>query len=131
MPALAACVTVLLGPVEWHAEAATVCATYDATILSFLGGAWWGIAARAGGVRPLGPVLIASVLPALAAWGALLIPRGGGLMLIGLLFLVALSGDAWLQRARLAPQWWLKLRVPLSIGMGALAMLVGAVTLRG
>lgn len=130
LPALAACLVAIAGPVEWRGHAATVCATYDATILSFLGGAWWGLAARGDGVRSLGTVLAVSVLPALAAWDALLIDRGGGLMLIGLLFLATLRGDAWLMRGRLAPAWWLRLRVPLSVGMAALALATGAATMR-
>jgi hypothetical protein len=131
LPALLACVIALAGPVEWSARAATVCATYDATVLSFLGGAWWGMGARGGaGLPPIGPVLVAGVLPALAAWAALLIDRGAGLMLIGLLFLGTLSGDAWLQRAGLAPDWWMRLRVPLSVAMGAVALVLGAATLR-
>lgn len=131
LPALIACVIALVGPVEWSARAATVCATYDATVLSFLGGAWWGLGAGGGHNRPpIGPVLIAGVLPALAAWAALLIDRGGGLMLIGLLFLATLSGDAWLARAGLAPEWWMRLRVPLSIAMGVVAIVLGAAVTR-
>ena len=131
LPPLAACVVVLAGPVEWHATAATVCATYDAVILSFLGGAWWGLAARGDLPRPLGGVLAASVLPALAGWCAMLIARTVGLMLLGLLFLVALSGDAWLARKRLAPAWWMRLRVPLSLGMAAIALVTGVATAQG
>lgn len=131
LPALFACVIALAGPVEWRGHAATVCATYDAIVLSFLGGAWWGFGARSGGnLPPVGPVLVAGVLPALAAWASLLIDRGGGLMLIGLLFLATLSGDAWLQRAGLAPDWWMRLRVPLSVAMGAVALVLGAATLQ-
>jgi len=129
LPAFAACVAVLMGPVEWRASAATVCATYAAIILSFLGGAWWGLASRGdGGHWPRPPVAVfaASVLPSLAAWGALLLDRMSGLMLLGLLFLAVLPGDAWLARGGLAPAWWLSLRVPLSLGMAALAVVAGA-----
>ncbi len=126
LPPLAACVTVLAGPVEWRGDAAMICATYDAVVLAFLGGAWWGLAAREGNPRPLGPILAASVLPALAGWGALLIDRMGGLMLLGLLFLSTLPGDVWLARSGLAPAWWLRLRVPLSVAMAVLALVTGA-----
>lgn len=123
-------VAVLAGPVEWRAAAATVCATYLAIILSFLGGAWWGLASRGASrgdwPRPIAAVLAASVLPSLAAWTALLIDRASGLMLLGLLFLAVLPGDAWLTRGGLAPAWWLALRVPLSLGMAALALVAGA-----
>lgn len=125
-PALLATVAVLCGPVEWRAAAATVCATYAAIILSFLGGAWWGLASRGGMPAPPAAVLVASVLPSLAAWGALLLDRMSGLMLLGLLFLAVLPGDAWLARGGLAPAWWLSLRVPLSLGMAVLAVVAGA-----
>lgn len=126
LPALAACATLLWGPAVWSATAATVCATYDAVVLSFLGGAWWGLAAGNGMPRPLAGVLAVSVLPSLAAWGALLLDRGSGLIALGLLFLVLLPGDLWLMRAGMAPSWWMRLRVPLSLGMGAVAIVSGA-----
>jgi hypothetical protein len=72
-------------------------------------------------------VLAVSVLPSLAAWAALLVEPVAGLTLLGLLFLVVLPGDAWLTRGRLAPVWWPRLRVPLSIGMAALSLIAAAV----
>lgn len=126
VPAVAAAVALLWGPDDWQPMAATVCATYAAVILSFLGGAWWGIAAReAQATRPAG-VFCAAVLPSLAGWSALLVDRGAGLIALGLLFLAVLPGDVWLVRARLAPDWWMSLRAPLSVGMAGLAIVAGA-----
>jgi hypothetical protein len=129
VPALAALVTTLWGPVEWRGVATHALAAYAAIILSFLGGAWWGLGS--GGeatVRPpLVAVLTVSVLPSLAAWGALLVDPVAGLTMLGLLFLVVLPGDAWLTRVRMAPSWWPRLRVPLSLGMAALSLITAAV----
>jgi len=132
VPALAAAAAVLWGPEPWRATAATVCATYAAIILSFLGGAWWGIVSSdhpqgAPAVGRLAGVFTMSVLPSLAAWGALLLQRPDGLLALGLLFLVVLPGDFWLSRAGLAPGWWPRLRLPLSLGMAAVALVTGAV----
>lgn len=132
LPAAAAALALLFGPAQWHGLAATVCATYDAVILSFLGGAWWGIASGpdAAPGRGLAGVLAVSVLPSLAGWAALLLDRGSGLVALGLLFLVVLPGDFWLERGGLAPAWWTRLRVPLSVGMAALALLAAGVVQR-
>lgn len=118
----------LWGPVEWRGVATQALAAYAAVILSFLGGAWWGLGSGAeGGVRPpLVAVLTVSVLPSLAAWTALLVEPVAGLTLLGLLFLVVLPGDAWLTRGRMAPVWWPRLRVPLSLGMAALSLVAAA-----
>jgi len=126
VPAIAACVGVLWGPVEWRHDAATVCATYAAVILSFLGGAWWGLSSAGTAPRNVSAALYASVLPSLAGWAALLMDVGSGLLVLGLLFLAILPGDYWLSRSGLAPAWWPRLRVPLSIGMAALALVAGA-----
>lgn len=127
-PALIAVVATLWGPVEWRSAAAHAMAAYAAVILSFLGGAWWGLGSsgEASMRPPLAAVLMVSVLPSLAAWGALLVELVAGLTLLGLLFLVVLPGDAWLTRTRMAPGWWTRLRVPLSLGMSALSLVTAA-----
>ncbi|MFN3287237.1 MAG: DUF3429 domain-containing protein [Sphingomonadaceae bacterium] len=128
LPAIAALVALLWGPVEWRGVATHALAAYAAIILSFLGGAWWGLGTGAedSARPPLAAVLAVSVLPSLAGWAALLVDRVAGLTMLGLLFLVVLPGDAWLTRARLAPAWWPRLRVPLSLGMAALSLVAAA-----
>lgn len=121
----------LWGPVEWREDAATVCATYAAIILSFLGGAWFGIVSRDGAPGRLAAILSVSVLPSLAGWGSLLLDRGAGLVSLGLLFLAVLPGDFWLSRAGVAPTWWARLRLPLSLGMAALALVAAAAVIHG
>lgn len=114
---------------------------YGAVILSFLGGIHWGFALAPGNVgRGLGRAgvarhLAASVLPALLAWAALLVPvavaglpgapaLGCALLAGGLLAVLLL--DRWAARAAAAPSWWLSLRWPLSV-TGAVAVAVAGV----
>ena len=94
---------------------------YGALILSFIGGAWWGFAA--GTQRAGAGVLTLAVAPTLVALSLLLLtaryPWAGGL---GLAAVVAASPlvDLQMRRWELAPSWWLKLRVPLSLALGTL-----------
>jgi hypothetical protein len=94
---------------------------YAALITSFLGGSWWGFASRT--EEPSWALLIIGVVPSLASWAMLLLlpslEAGVGL---ALLILLAPLVDLRLQRLRMAPPWWLQLRVPLSITL-AVALL--------
>ena len=103
--------------------------TYIALILSFLGGTWWG--ASAGRVTPgqLWGWLILSVVPTLIAAAALAgvwvdpemrAHAVAAALLIAML--LSLIGDALLARARLVPDWWMTLRVPLSVLLAAEAL---------
>lgn len=98
--------------------------TYAAIILSFLGGTWWGFVSRSD--RPSAVLLTVSVLPALAGWAAIFSfqPPAALFALAGALIL-ALPVDAVLVRRRLAPAWWMKLRVPLSLGLALCCLLSG------
>jgi hypothetical protein len=103
--------------------------TYAAIILSFLGGSWWGFASRE--ERPSWLLLGMAVVPALAGWGAIfsfnppaaLFALAGGLV-------ATLAVDALLVRRRLAPGWWMRLRVPLSLGLAVCCALSGWVLIR-
>jgi hypothetical protein len=74
----------------------------------------------------LGWLWIASILPSLVAFAALLWPLHGLAIEPAL---VALAGGLWIaliadiRLAALAPPWWLQLRAPLSVllGMATLA----------
>lgn len=95
---------------------------YAALIASFLGGTWWSFASWV--QRPSWGLLIASVVPSLAAWAMLLSLSAldAGTAMAGLI-LVSLLVDWRLQRLGLAPPWWMTLRVPLSVTL-AVALLV-------
>ena len=129
MPQIACVAAIHAGPAEWRGPALLIAFAYAALILSFLGGAWWGIAATAPAAerrRTLGWVWIAAVTPSLVAL-ACFWPWAIGderlepsLVMLGGALLMSLGVDAKL--GPLAPRWWMALRVPLSIGLGLLTM---------
>ena len=95
-------------------------ASYAAVIISFLGGIRWGLALRGpsgGGQYAL------SVLPSLVAWAALAAPEPWRLAILGVVALVLGPIDLGLVRAGLAPRWFGRLRIVLSVGAGAALLL--------
>lgn len=101
---------------------------YAALILSFLGGMWWGaVSARVNGAA-LSLWLAIAVVPSLVALaaGAVLfasVLSAAAIVAAGLLG--SLLVDMALVRAGHVPPWWMKLRVPLSVGLAALTLLTG------
>ncbi|WP_363346790.1 DUF3429 domain-containing protein [Methylocystis echinoides] len=85
---------------------------YGAIILSFMGGVHWGAAMQRDdpGPGPLGR----SVAPSLLALPALLIGGVSGLILLAAGFMGLLFYDLAETRAGRAPQWYPKLRRPLT-----------------
>lgn len=104
---------------------------YAALILSFLGGLWWGLAAAAQRSPP-GWVWGVAVVPSLYVWVPLglvwlgLMAPAVALGIIGAGLWMALLVDRALVRLGLAPGWWMRLRVPLSLGLGGLSMAAAA-----
>ncbi len=99
---------------------------YGATILSFLGGVHWGLAIGSHGGPDngrLGARLTLSVIPSLAAWGALLLPERPGLFVLALAVAAMLWLDLRASRLGQTPPWYPKLRIPLScVVIAALAL---------
>lgn len=95
---------------------------YGALILSFLGGSWWGLASRA--ERPSWLLMGLAVAPSIAAWGILSMRStvAAGLWIAGLI-LISPVVDTLIAGRGLVPGWWLRLRVPLSIGLAVLIAL--------
>ncbi len=101
---------------------------YGAVILSFLGGVHWGlaIASQSNADHPeLQTRLIVSVIPSLAAWVALLFPENTGLLILAAAIAAMLWVDIRASRTGHAPQWYPKLRIPLTCVVVA-ALLFGA-----
>ena len=101
---------------------------YPLVILSFLGGMWWGLAMRrARGQGPLVGIAVAPSLVTLALAGLLLatIRFDWTLVAIGSAVLLTLPVDAALTRRGDAPANWMRLRVPLSVGLGGLTIVLG------
>lgn len=103
---------------------------YAALILSFLGGLWWGIAAKSD--APPTWIWGAAVAPSLIAlasawpWMVGLSWPGPSLVALGVALIAALGIDLALIRRGLAPPGWLALRAPLSLGLGALTLAAAA-----
>lgn len=101
---------------------------YPLLILSFLGGAWWGFAMRR--ERRQGLLAAVAVLPSLAALalaGLLLATMrfDWTLVAVGGAVLLTLPVDRELTRRGDAPANWMRLRIPLSVGLGGLTILLG------
>jgi hypothetical protein len=127
LPQLAAVVLLLTGDPQSRFSALAIAYAYAAIILSFLGGLWWGLAARTD--SPPRWLWFASVAPSLIAlvtawpWMVGLRWPGPSLVVLGLSLIAALVVDRALVRAGIAPPGWMALRVPLSLGLGILTML--------
>ncbi|WP_245844049.1 DUF3429 domain-containing protein [Sphingomonas spermidinifaciens] len=129
LPQGAAALLVVAGPLEWRFTALALAFAYAALILSFLGGLWWGLAAAVRQVPDW--IYWAAVVPSLFAlvtcvpWSIGSDWPGPSLVALGLAILASLGVDLRLDRMGLAPRWWLGLRVPLSLGLGTLTLIVG------
>jgi hypothetical protein len=124
IPTLAMLAALLALP-DWRDGVAKAGLAYGAVIASFVGGAWWGLAARAETVAPR--LLALSVLPSLMAWPALLVPPATGLLVLAVIFASLLPTDRRLVAEGVAPSWWLALRRPLSWGMAVLHLAGAAI----
>lgn len=132
LPQLLCVLAAWFGGLEYYYSALAIGWAYAALIFSFLGGLWWGLAAGAAARGEAVPkwLWVASVMPSLIAL-ITIIPwlvgepwPGPSLMLLGIAIAVSpLLVDRHL--SDLTPGWWMGLRWPLSIGLGALSILLG------
>ena len=102
--------------------------SYAALILSFLGGIWWGVAATRAGPELMPRLMAIAVAPSLIAW--LVVAMAWDFPTIASTTLgvtIALTPlvDRWLAQRGLVPAWWMKLRLPLSLALGALTLGLG------
>ncbi|GAA0737282.1 DUF3429 domain-containing protein [Sphingomonas japonica] len=129
LPQVAAVVVQAIGEPGTLFTAQAFAFAYAALIFSFLGGMWWGIAAMAD--RAPGWLWIAAVAPSLIALAACAPWMTGGTWpgpssaLLGIAIVATLWVDRRLAADRLVPPWWIKLRVPLSLGLGGLTLVSG------
>lgn len=119
------------GPANYGPPAIALALSYAALILSFIGGAWWGFAARAESHVPLW-IWLAAVAPSLIALAALAAlafdpsPQTS-LLITGAALVASLAVDARLAVRGLSPPGWLGLRTPLSLGLGGLTIFIALV----
>jgi Protein of unknown function (DUF3429) len=98
------------------ASASSALVLYAAVILSFMGGAQWGLAMVTGVNEPpvLARRLAISVLPALAAFALAILPARAALTGLAAVFLALLAYDIATARAGIAPAWYPALRIQLT-----------------
>lgn len=128
LPQMAVVAVVLSGNAGWRFSALSLGYAYAALILSFLGGLWWGLGAAA--ARPPEWLWVAAIAPSLVALSSA-VPwalgepwPGPSLAILGLALIAALPVDLALSRRGLAPPWWLALRLPLSLGLSGLTLVL-------
>ncbi len=128
LPQAAAALLVVAGPLDLRFSALALAFAYAALILSFLGGLWWGLAAARGAG---GWIYVAAVVPSLFAlattvpWAVGAAWPGPSLIALAVAIWASLIVDRRLVREGVAPGWWMSLRVPLSLGLGALTLVAG------
>lgn len=99
----------------------TLLVGYSVAILSFMGGAQWGLTARAqAGFDASWTTYAASVVPALLAWVALFLPLRLALPLLIAGFAGLLAYDLWTVRSGIAPRWYGSLRIQLTAAVVSL-----------
>ena len=94
-------------------------AVYGATILAFLGGIRWGLAMRSPDQGSAGYDFGVAVLPQLIGWAGLAVPDPWRFFLLGVVVLALGPLDRNLVVRGLAPAWFGRLRLILSLGAGA------------
>ncbi|MBG07051.1 MAG: DUF3429 domain-containing protein [Rhodospirillaceae bacterium] len=117
--AASSAVVMLASPkIAAHSEFALL--VYGAVILSFLGGILWGRILALGSIEAISKetrTLIASIVPSLIGWIAVLIGPGLGLPVLAMAFFLILVTDLIHAKGNLFPAWYPKLRVPLTLAV--------------
>jgi hypothetical protein len=110
----------------WSLDPTMALRAYGACILSFMGGAQWGVLMPQEGAHVPFFRYLVSVLPALLAFLCLLIPSTPGLIGLIVGFLALLAYDLSTVRQGLAPRWYASLRIQLTL---AVVVLLGITVL--
>jgi hypothetical protein len=110
---LALCVA-LGAPQVWGVEPAAALLGYGATVLSFLGGAHWGLALRHPNGSLRRKLYVGAMAPPLWAWAGLIVGGavGLGMTAVGLVLHGAVDGAFATRFA--APRWYGRLRLLLA-----------------
>lgn len=115
----------LIGPEGWRDTVLKALAYYGATILAFMGGCRWGFAAAGLGEGPSLKLLGLAVVPSLWAWVSLMLPPPFEKEMLALGLVLLYAADVALKLEGGTPEWWLRLRLPLTLI--AAASLIAAV----
>lgn len=101
---------------------------YSAMILSFLGGIWWGVASARAPAAEQPRLMAIAVLPSILAlllFGLSADAPVACSTLLGAVIAATPLVDQMLVRKALVPRWWMNLRLPLSLALGALTIGLG------
>jgi len=98
---------------DWKETAVLSQKAYGSAILSFVGAVHWGLALRSSQPRTLSVVFAYSVMPALIAWVASMVPDLVALFMLTLGLGSACAIDLRMLRP-VAPAWYLRMRFPLT-----------------
>ena len=112
-------------PVADRDGVATALLAYGATIVAFLGGLHWGLAARG---NQSSAQYVWGVMPSLAAWGALLLPPPIGLAVLAAALVACYTVDRRVFPAQ-GLAGWMPLRAVLTV-VAAASCIAGAVAVR-
>ncbi len=114
VPFVASAVALGIAPPRLHGFVLYSLLTYGAVILSFMGAVHWGLAMRDDGVSS--PVQLAlSVVPALVGWVSLALAPMTSFVVLIVAFAALYVGDRRAVRLGLAPTWYPRLRLPLTV----------------
>lgn len=133
IPFVAGALLVTTAGTSWASEGLRY---YAAAILAFMGGIQWGLAMMDRRTVDRPPILWArlsiSVLPALVAWLALLLHGPYDLVAIAAAFSFLLYSDLQAVQQGWAPDWYRRLRIPLtSVVLACLLLAAGMTAWRG
>ncbi len=114
VPFVASALALWVAPVRLHGFVLYSLLTYSAVILSFMGAIHWGLAMRDEDISsPL--QLGLSVVPPLVGWVALALSPMMSFVVLIIAFGVLYVADTLAARLGLAPSWYPRLRLPLTI----------------
>lgn len=101
-------------PLPYISDAVQPLIAYAAIILSFMGAIHWGLAmSRAHQQRS--KYFIASVIPALTAWLALLLPDTPALIVLLCAFIALFTYDRAVKVSQALPDWYIPMRKKLTV----------------
>ena len=101
-------------PLPMITDATFLLTAYAAMILSFMGAIHWGVAMVNTGDNN-GKYFIASVIPALSAWLALIISQNYAIILLMIGFIGLIIYDWSVEKAQCLPDWYIPMRNKLTL----------------
>lgn len=95
-------------PLPYSTYAIHILLCYAAIILSFMGAIYWGVVMS--GEQPGSKYFIASVIPALLAWSALLMPTLFAFAILIVGFIALIVFDQAVEKSLKFPGWYIPMR---------------------